>query len=755
MLKNRINTYKILINGRVQGVGFRPFVFNLARRLSLHGSVSNNENGVIIYINTSSDTAEEFVRILNNEKPKVSEITKQSIEKIPTLIFDDFQIVISQKNDFISIPLTPDFAICDQCKLEITNDEDRRYKYAFTTCVNCGPRYSITEKYPFDRIHTSISNFEMCDSCLEEYHQPFNKRFHSQTNSCGDCGVTLKLEDKNGMLVSDDQKSIIISVADRVRQGDIVAIKNTNGYLLCCDAFNSNSITRLRKQKKRPKKPFAVLYPDLESIKNDFKVSQQEMKSLTSEVAPIIILNNTKETTLKSEDIAPNSYQTGVMLPSSGLLHLLMQELNQPIIATSGNIHGSPIIADPIIAYRELKSVADCFLHHNLKIQFPQDDSVLKFVQNQMIILRRSRGLSPSYLDYKEKIAKPLIAMGSHLKSTFTFVTQQQVYISQYFGNLDNFDVYERYRKTFFDYVNLFETRPKTVLVDQHPQYLSTQLGCDLAKKFNIDLISIQHHKAHFASVLGEFNLFSSQEKILGVIWDGTGLGDDHQIWGGEFFIYQNHRMKRLEHFEYYDWLANEKMSKEPRLSLLSLLYEENRETIKHKFSEVEWKIYNKMLASDNIKTSSIGRLFDSVASLLNLLDYNTFEGEGGLVLENLALKYTGIDFIDYFENEEKSLNSKRLINLILESKTKGVSLEKIAASFIYSLAKVIINVSNRLDCEIIACSGGVFQNSLLVKMLNELAVKHYKSLKINCKLSVNDENISFGQFMYYQHCKD
>ncbi len=756
MPRKTLNTYKIEINGRVQGVGFRPFVFNIATQLSLNGSVSNNENGVLIFINSDKETASRFLETIKIKKPVVSEITSISLQKIDAIAFDDFAIEISENKQQISIPLTPDFAICNSCKTEVLDPNNHRYNYAFTTCVHCGPRYAITKKYPFDRQHTSLSTFEMCDDCQSEYDNPADKRFHSQTNSCTNCGITMQLVNNKGNLINKNQKTVINQTAELIRQGKIVAVKNTNGYLLCCDATNSEAIKRLRERKQRPNKPFAVLYPSIEMIENEFNISTYEKDTLTSVVAPIVIVNNSESITIAKENIAPNINQTGVMLPSSALLFLLMNELQQPIVATSGNLHGSPIISENETAQNVLQNVADYLLHNNLDIQFPQDDSVLKFVDDKQIVLRRSRGLAPSFLEFSITEEKSVLAMGAHLKSTFTFVPNKQIYTSQYFGNLDSYEVLERYKKTINDYRSLFDTTLQTILIDAHSQYQSSILGNELANNFQTELVSIQHHKAHFASILGEYNLFNSEEKILGVIWDGTGLGDDNQIWGGEFFTYQNSTINRLTHFEYFDWIANDKMAKEPRLSLLSLLDEDDREHIQSKFSSTEWSVYNKILSKNTLKTSSVGRLFDAVASLLDITDKNSYEAEAGLLIENLAREYKESHYVDFLIGINfAQVPTKIIIRKILDSLDANFSKQKIAASFIYTLAKIIMRIADKENIRTIACSGGVFQNSVLIQMLSKMAENHQKEFKINRKLSANDENISFGQLRYYQHCKN
>lgn len=750
-------TYKIQITGCVQGVGFRPFVFNLAKRNRFFGSVSNNGKGVIIYINSSEEQANHFLNEILTNKPEISIITSHSLEVVSSQEYKDFSIVPSKKNQQINIPLTPDFAVCNNCKEEIKDSKNRRYNYAFTTCVHCGPRYAITTKFPFERANTTLSNFEMCSDCKEEYSNPRNKRFHSQTNSCKDCGITLKLVNNLGETVEENQQEIIHKVAQFISEGKIIALKNTNGYLLCCDATNKEAIQQLRQRKKRPNKPFAVLYSTIEAIKNDFIITKNEETALQSSVAPIVIVQNSKTTTIEVATIEPNLNQTGVMLPSSSLLELLMQKLQKPIIATSGNIHGSPIISEEIEAQEKLKNVADYFLHHNLEIEFPQDDSVVKFVDEQQIILRRSRGLAPNYIEIETITTEPILAMGAHLKSTFTFVPNKHTYVSQYFGNLDSYEVLERYKNTIKQYENLFNSKSKTILVDKHSQYQSSILGKELSQENNAKLIKIQHHKAHFASVLGEHNLFSSKEKILGIVWDGTGLGDDNNIWGGEFFIYNNKDFTRSNHFEYFDWIANDKMAKEPRLSLFSLLNDDTRHLIKDKFSATEWKIYSKTLKKNTLKTSSVGRLFDAVASALDIIDVNSYEAEAAMLLEKYANSYKNDDYIDLLEFKNyDTIPSELLLQKITKAyKIDGTSKEYIASSFIYTLAKIIINEALKNKIKTIACSGGIFQNSLLIKILTERTKDEKINLKLNRKLSANDENISFGQLMYHQHTKN
>ncbi len=753
-----VKSFKIQVNGQVQGVGFRPFVFGLATKHKLKGTVYNNENGVEILINTTENKVPVFLKDLLQDPPPSSIIIKHKVEEIPFHEFEKFSIDISKSNFQINSPLTPDFAICKDCKKELESPDNRRYQYPFITCVNCGPRYALTKKFPFERNNTSISDFKMCAVCQKEYKNPKDRRFHSQTNSCTSCGIKLSIRDNKGNDINIPEDRIIKEVCNQIKNGKIVSIKNTSGYFLCCDARNKNSIQKLRERKQRPTKPFAVLYPNIQLLKNDLIVSPFEEEELGSAIRPIVLISSVKYTgPVALNEIAPSLNQIGVMLPYSGLMQLLMKELKTPIVATSGNIHGSPIISNIEEAQKKLGSVADLFLHHNLHIENPQDDSVVKFIahSNHKIIFRRSRGYAPNYLGFNSISEEKILAVGSLLKSTVAFTPNSNLYLSEYIGNLDSYECFNRFEKINQKYFNFFNTDPSIILADKHTGYQSTIYAQELAGRLNTEIKYIQHHKAHFASVLGEYNLFDSEvnkypEGILGVIWDGTGLGDDGNIWGGEFFIYKHREISRYTHLEYYDWLSNDKMALEPRLTLLSLAGSQLEDFVKNKFSESEWQILSKMKNKNSLKTSSVGRLFDAVSSLLGLCDYNTYEGEAAILLENHIINYKKYQLKDYLEKHE-IFSGTQILNQISIDLIRKIPTEHIAANFLYTLSCTIFKVANKTNSKIIALSGGVFQNSILCEMLYRQTTPEIE-LKFNRNLSVNDENISYGQMMYYQY---
>ena len=751
-----LKTYRIIITGQVQGVGFRPFVYVLAKQFNLKGTVSNNEEGVIIYASGSKNNTLSFYNSLIDNPPKVSKINKHSLQEVNYKEYDNFQIIPSQKNSKLNLQLTPDFAICNDCKNEILDSKNRRYLYPFTTCVNCGPRWAITNTFPFERNHTSINEFEMCNECKNEYTNPTNRRFHSQTNSCPTCGISVFLTDAKDVTLSISKNDVFKKIATLLNEGKIIAIKNTSGYLLCCDANNKSVLQKLRTKKNRPNKPFAILYPSLEILKQHLKINLKQEEALTSIERPIVIIPKTNfKGNLALEDLAPNLNQLGVMLPYSGVLQLLADKLTIPIVATSGNLHGSPIISDRKESEEVLKHIADYFLHHNLKIINPQDDSVIKFSAkfNYEVLFRRSRGYAPNYFGVNLPNNIKIMAMGSHLKSTIAYLPNDYLYISQYLGNLDNYDVYNRFTQTTEKFISLFEQKPDVILTDKHPAYHSTQYGLDLYKKNQTKLYKIQHHKAHFTSVLGEHDLFDNTDSILGVIWDGTGYGDDGQIWGGEFFSYQSKKIERISHFEYFDWLAGDKMAKEPKLSLLSLADENMQFNLQDKFSKEEITIYQSLKKQSKLKTSSVGRLFDAVASILNICDINTYEGEAAILLENKITTYN-LDNCKLYCTilNDNKIPTKLLLKNVYFDLKKGESKENIIVNFLYTLASIIFQIANHNNLNIIALSGGVFQNTVLIDMLKEMAQNEYK-LYFNRNLAPNDENISYGQIMYYLNC--
>jgi hydrogenase maturation protein HypF len=755
-------TWHIHIKGQVQGVGFRPFVYQQARNFGFNGWVNNTIDGVHCEFNAAENEARQFYQTLIRRAPDLSVITAHNLQKTGSTSYDQFQIIHSNAEGQQNLLLTPDFAMCKDCRRELFDKKNRRENYPFITCTNCGPRYSIIEKLPYDRETTAMQKFAMCEICENEYWNPLERRYYSQTNSCADCGLSQKLYDQNRNVIASETSQIIQTANEVWNDGKIVAIKGIGGYLLTCDATNAATIQTLRKRKHRPTKPFALMYPDIELIKQDMELLDCGKELLLNAVSPIVLLSIKKHRTsnIRIEQIAPGLTRLGVMIPYTPLYALFLEAFAKPIIATSGNITESPIIYNNQQALSELSSISDYILTNNRKIVVPQDDSVITFTQqhSQKIIYRRSRGLAPNYI--AGTLALPdttILAAGAMLKSTFTWLHQKNVFVSQYLGNLEHFDTQKNYRHTVEHFFDLFDEKPALVLVDKHPDYFSTRFAEQLSDEPDVPLKKYQHHIAHFAAILGENNLIDSDEPVLGVIWDGTGLGNDGQIWGGEFFIYQHYKFTRLSHFDYFDFILGDKMPREPRISALSVTKKCDipKELLQKKFSAYEWKNYQTLLQKpDNLKTSSAGRLFDAIASLLDLKNRAHFEGEAAMLLEAQAQAFVNRHRHDYSEEyplhfQEPCVPVKTLFQGIMDDVQAGKNKGAIAWKFHYSLAGLIAETTQKTNIHKIAFSGGVFQNALLTDLILH-QLKDKNELYFHKKLSPNDENISFGQLMCY-----
>ena len=758
--KNIIKTTEIHISGRVQGVGFRPFIFNLAEEFQLKGYVSNDELGVIIVC--QGENSEIFFKEILHRKPKSSEIIFSEIKEIKTAeIFDEFFIKPTEKNIVVDIPLTPDFATCESCETELFDEKNPRYFYPFTTCTQCGPRYSITKKFPFERENTAIEVFKMCPNCLAEYKNPDDVRFHSQTNSCPNCGIQIWLKDNQGNEFKGSNKEIFEKLAEELSHGKIVALKNTAGYLLMCDATNPEAVSELRKRKRRPTKPFAVLFSGISKMQEYLEISELQIQHFKSSESPIIVTKIKDKKDLAIEEISPNMNSVGAMFPYSGTLKLISKTFGKPLIATSGNFHGSPICSTTEEAEQILGKITDFFLHNTLEILHPQDDSVIKFSSKhqQKLVFRRSRGFAPNYFFAEElsqlnKEKNKILSLGGDLKNTFAIVPNNHVYISEYIGDLANFETYERFENTVKSYQEIFNFSPEIILKDLHPKYENQNIISRFEKKSaqsakSTRVEKIQHHKAHFASILGEKKLWK-KDKVLGIIWDGIGFGTSTEIWGGEFFLFENKRIKRVGQLENFAWILGDKMSKSPKISALSI--SDNNEDLKFAFDENEWKIYTQLIEKSEVKTSSMGRFFDTVSFILGFEKPIFFEGESAMWLEKISQEAfdSNIKLTDYLEGEDfENIPTKKLFSRILKEKMSGKNAGEIGLNFHYTLIKSIEKIAEKNNVKELAFSGGVWQNALLVDLAIDVLGENF-SLHFHEKLSPNDENISFGQLNYY-----
>jgi len=749
-----MQTFHIHIKGIVQGVGFRPFVYKSAIQHNLKGWINNTNDGVHIELNTDKDTAANFLQFLLDNLPPLARVTDTKLYEVEANNFAAFNIVQSKSDTQPNLLITPDVAMCPDCRRELYDPNNRRYQYPFITCTNCGPRYSIITALPYDRPYTTMNKFKMCTVCLDEYNNPLERRHFSQTNSCSDCAVEMQWYENRQIT---QKFTDLNKVIDYWKQGKIIAIKGIGGYLLTCDATNENAIKTLRQRKHRPSKAFALMYPDLPEIGKDCFINKVERNELQSIQAPIVLLRlqNEPKSGIILQEINSGLGRLGVMLPYTPLYDLLLHKFKKPIIATSGNITNSPIIYDDVTAIQELSGIADAILMNNRDIVIPQDDGVVQFTtrNKQKIVLRRSRGKTPIYINPEYKIKPSILATGSMLKSVFGFTHQNNYYISQYLGNTESYEAQKNYETTFKHLSSILQPRFDVVVTDKHPGYFSTGFGKKTARKDKIKHLEIQHHKAHFLSVLGENNLLKNTDKILGVIWDGTGLGDDGNIWGGEFFIYQSgHEIQRGGHIGEFDFILADKMVKEPRISALAIMHHlpETEGLLHQKFTQTEWQVYQKLLKSTRLKSTSMGRLFDAIASILYDYDVHTYEAEASMKLEKHAS-----DFLVTHTTESYLKNTQlpdNLVNFIIKNIINDIQnntkKDEIAAKFHLTLTDYIWKIAENHQIDQIALSGGVFQNALLVDLIINTKPKE-KKLYFHKEFSPNDEGIPFGQIIY------
>lgn len=758
-MKKPQKVYHIHLQGQVQGVGFRPFVYKLAKEFELCGWVSNSVDGVHIEFNATEELADTFFAAVQKRAPALARIIAVEMNPAPQQLYTNFEIRSSEETGEATLLLTPDVALCEECRTELRNPADRRHSYPFITCTNCGPRYSIIEKLPYDRPYTAMKAFPMCMVCAAEYEEPLDRRYYSQTNSCAVCGITLQWHSKEEGLLGGSESDIINRAVEYILAGKIVAVKGIGGFLLCCDAGNEKAVVELRARKHRPSKPFALMYPSLDMLTEDAVVHPEEAQELAGPSAPILLLElkNDRSNNLAMNAIAPGLNQIGVMAPYAPLFEQLLYQLQRPIVATSGNRSNAPIVFDNTTALLELPEIADALLCHNRDIVTPQDDSVIRFTPRyrQRIVLRRSRGLAPTFIQPGLLLPdKSVLAMGAQLKSAFALTHKGNLYLSQYLGDLESYDTERSFQLTINHLLRLFSARPEAVLTDGHPDYFSTRLGRELAAEWNVPIIQHQHHRAHFAAVLAENNLLQAQEPILGVIWDGTGLGDDGQVWGGEFFLFDGKSILRIAQLGYFPFILGNKMPREPRIAALAACgnIPGANALLEPHFSQTEWSVYRQLLSKeDNLQTSSMGRLFDAAAALLGLSLCSSYEGEAAMLLENAALRefqkkgYDGLPALVAVEALSENLSPQALLQPIAAGVLRGEPIGELAARFHLSLSDWVEHIARSRQVRRIAFSGGVFQNALLTDLLIH-RLQHKFSLYFHRELSPNDENIAFGQ---------
>ncbi|OIO38200.1 MAG: carbamoyltransferase HypF [Candidatus Omnitrophica bacterium CG1_02_46_14] len=749
-----IRRLKVTVHGAVQGVGFRPFVYRLASELGLCGWVANSTQGLLIEVEGGLQPLESFLSALTLQKPARSFIQSSESVILDPKGYFSFKILESRTEGQKTALVMPDIAICDKCLSEIFDRGNRRCHYPFTNCTNCGPRYSLMEALPYDRHHTTMKNFSLCEACQAEYEDPTDRRYHAQPNACPHCGPHCELWDLEGRIFAKHDEALLKTVK-LILKGQIAAVKGLGGFHLMVDATNENAVNRLRQQKHRQEKPFALMMPTLEMTKHFCEVSMLEEGLLCSPEAPIVLLRAKKDVPLGVSPIvhsvAPRNPNLGVMLPYTPLHHLLMRELNIPVIATSGNLSEEPIVTDEYEAVRRLTRVADFFLVHNRPIARPVDDSIVRVINGRRMVLRRARGFAPLPF-YASDSDKSILAVGAHLKNTVAQSIGGQIFVSQHVGDLGTEESWIAFTQAAKSFEKLYSQKPDLVAFDIHPGYPSTRF----AEGLGLPEIRVQHHYAHCLSCMMENEV---ENPVLGIAWDGTGDGDDGTIWGGEFLRIGSKGFERLAHFRTFRLPSSEQAVHEPRRSALGLLYEIFEESlfemknmsVVSKFSAVELMNLKSLLKKGlySPKTSSAGRLFDAVASILGLCQIHDYEGQAAMQLE-FAIDGQCVDekySIKFFKNDSSWIfDWEPMIREILADLNKGVHVGEIALKFHNTLAETILNVAALSGEKKIVLSGGCFQNKYLLERTIKVLTAEGFSPYWHQRIPTNDGGISLGQ---------
>lgn len=761
-MKERI---KIIIRGAVQGVGFRPFVFRLAKELELTGYVINSAKGVFIEAEGETDILKDFILRIQKEKPVHSIITSFEFSFLDSVGYTEFAIRKSEKEEEVLAIVLPDIATCDDCLREMFDPNDRRYLYPFINCTNCGPRFTIIESLPYDRPNTSMKIFKMCPECENEYKNPLNRRFHAQPIACPVCGPHLELWDSSGKFISSKHDALLQTI-ELIKSGKIIAIKGIGGFHLVVDSTNDEAVRMLRKKKHREEKPFALMFPDLDSVKKFCFVSDLEERLLRSSESPIVLLRK-KDFKLNNQNlifldihrfkisdlVAPDNLYLGVMLPYSPLHHLLMKLLNKPIVATSGNLSEEPICIDEYEAIERLKGIADYFLVHNRPIVRHCDDSIARIINGREFIIRRARGYAPLPFIIEDIDEENILSVGGHLKNTISLKKKNMVFISQHIGDLSTSESFNAFKKTIESFKSLYEIDSYKLMGDLHPDYLSTKYLKEEKKDFYL----VQHHLAHIAACKSENQV---KGECLGVSWDGTGFGLDSKIWGSEFFFIDDGEFEHLGQFKEFPLPGGEIAIKEPRRTLAGMLYEIYNDDIfkfdllRKKFSEKELKLIVHMINHriNSPECVSAGRLFDAVSSLLGICDYSNFEGQAAMKLE-FAVDSSTDEFYNFNFSEEEIVKidwSKILASIINEIQI-GISINQIATKFHNTLTEIIVKFSKYIGLKKILLTGGCFQNVyLLERTIKRLKEENFQ-VYFHQRIPTNDGGISFGQISAYK----
>lgn len=742
-MKKQIIAYRIHVTGLVQGVGFRPFIYRIAHTNHINGQVENNIRGVIIDAEGTNTNLDRFIEDITQKAPPASGIENIDVNEIAVRHFNDFAIKKSTDSPEGITEISPDIAVCEDC-LEDMKTQPHRIGYPFTNCTNCGPRFTIIKDLPYDRDKTTMDVFEMCDRCREEYSDVLDRRFHAQPVACNDCGPEYRLS-IDGMIYK-EFKEILEKTVELVESGKIIAVKGLGGFHLMCDAMNENAVSAMRERKLREGKPFAVMFRDVEKLEQFAELSDAEKSWLESWRRPIVLLSTKKEV---APSVNNGFHRMGVMLPYMPFHHLLMDNLSTPaIVLTSGNISDEPIILDNEEAREKLDTIADAFLDYNREIYNRTDDSVSFVVNDQPSLIRRSRGFVPTPIRTKLKV-DGIFAAGAELVNCFAVGKEKLAILSQHIGDLKNYETYRFYEETVDKFRRLFRVKPELAAVDLHPDYFSTRF----AKELGIETVEVQHHFAHIASCMTEHGL---DEPVIGVSMDGTGLGDDGHIWGGEFLICDLRNYKRATHFDYVPLPGGDKVTKEPWRTALSYLHHTfgddclklELDFMKAIPEQKSWLVLEAIQKNINAPlSSSCGRLFDAVSAMINLCTVSKFHAEAPMRLESIADVYCAEG---YGFNIADTISFRPMIEEIMLDLRNMTEPSIIASRFHRTMVDVIVQTVQKISRDTgikkVVFSGGSFQNAILLGRSERFLLDKGFKVFTHRQVPANDGGIVLGQ---------
>ncbi|KAF0178466.1 MAG: hydrogenase maturation protein HypF [Nitrospirae bacterium] len=768
---NTVKRLHIEITGIVQGVGFRPFVYSLAQRHDIAGFVTNTSRGVII--EAEGADADAFASAVKTEYPPLAKINSVVVHEMS--VIGESAFVITKSIDEGSFThISPDVAVCADCLHEMFDPEDRRYHYPFINCTNCGPRYTITKKVPYDRPNTTMADFTLCEACSAEYNDPLNRRFHAQPNACPACGPQVSFEIGSSGIGQACGNGPIASVKAVILSGGIVAVKGLGGFHLCCDATNPKAVEELRQRKRRKNKPFGLMAGTLGAIRQHCRVSEAEASLLTDRRRPIVLLKKLPESTLPPA-LAPNNTTLGFMLPYTPIHYLLFAasdgSFNEfpALVMTSANLSEEPIVIGNDEARERLSGIADAFLVHNREIFMRVDDSVVRVVNGKQRFIRRARGYAPEAIDLGAD-APDLLATGAEVKNTFALSKGRFAIVSQHIGDMENYETLRFFEETLRNLKQVYRAEPEAVAHDLHPGYLATQWSQRQCEERNLKCLGVQHHHAHIAAVMAEHQIL---EPIIGVALDGTGYGPDGTIWGGEFLICRPGGFERRAHFDYFPLPGGEMAIRQPwrlAVSLLQKVFGDGQELLSalqnigfiEKYGEQKLEQIIKIARTEQFSPISCGagRYFDAVSALAGVCDVNTFEGEAAIALESCIPEGAAFSAKSHYQvaltgEFPRRLDFSRLTAAIVEDISRGVATAEIALLFhnavIDGVLRTVDVLSQETGLKIVALSGGVFQNAYLSEQLEKALSDAGFVVALNEQLPCNDACMSLGQLSVMQ----